>query len=81
MRHALSTYGLADLYRARTVRELPQAANDNHPDRITKFVVHNGGRSASSYMVPVTLARCGEGTEDDADGAAVNEYALRQVAA
>jgi hypothetical protein len=33
------------------------AANDNHPDRITKMMPHNGGCSTTSGLMPVSLAR------------------------
>lgn len=33
------------------------AANDNNPDRVTRFVPHNGGCSTTSGMAAVTLPR------------------------
>jgi len=39
------------------MRKLPIAANDNHPDRVTRMVAYNGGSSGLSHMTPVTLPR------------------------
>lgn len=36
---------------------LRQAANDNHPDRVTRMTAYNGGCSTTSGMVPVSLVR------------------------
>lgn len=47
--HGVATYKAADLKMA--------AANDNHPDRVTRMMPHNGGCSTTSGRVPVTLAR------------------------
>ena len=33
------------------------AANDNHPDRVTRMSPRNGGCSTTSGMMPVTLKR------------------------
>ena len=33
------------------------AANDNNPDRVTRFVPHNGGCSTTSGMAAVSLPR------------------------
>jgi len=60
------------------------AANDNHPDRLTMMIPHNGGCSTTSGLVPVSTKRVGTNeAADDADiqaGLAVTEYCL-QVAA
>lgn len=44
-------------YGLEAIRPAPEAANDNHPDRFTKMMPHNGGCSTTSGMMPVTLAR------------------------
>lgn len=33
------------------------ASNDNNPERVTRFVPHNGGCSTASGMAAVTLPR------------------------
>lgn len=46
---------------ASAVADMPpvamQAANDNHPDRVTRMTPYNGGCSTTSGMVPVSLVR------------------------
>ena len=34
-----------------------KAANDNHPDRVTRMTAYNGGCSTTSGLVPVSLVR------------------------
>ncbi|WP_156765743.1 hypothetical protein [Rhizobium leucaenae] len=57
------TYGLEN-YSAHPL----VAANDNHPDRITRMIPHNGGCSTTSGLMPVSLARSA-----DAGGAGEEE--------
>lgn len=78
---------IASLGAARTMptAAIPIAANDNHPDRVTRLVAHNGGCSTVSGMVPVTVRRtAANDNRADADvmtaGRVVNDYA-QQVAA
>lgn len=45
---------------ASAVADVPaavQAANDNIPDRVTRMTPYNGGRSTTSGMMPVSVAR------------------------
>ena len=63
---------------------LPGPANDNHPTRKTHMTPRNGGCSTLSGLMPVSLPRvaaANDNNDDLAAGAAVNEFALRQVAA
>lgn len=65
-------------------RNRPIAANDNNPDRATRMTAHNGGCSTISGLMPVSVQRVSESLPDDENteaGLAVNDYALRQVAA
>ncbi len=60
-------------------------ANDNNLDRETHLAPHNGGCSTLSGLLPVSLPRVVTAANDNADdlaaGQAVNDYALRGVAA
>lgn len=64
---------------------LPGPANDNNSNRTTHMAARNGGCSTLSGLMPVSLPRVVTAANDnDADlqaGLAVNEYALRGVAA
>lgn len=61
------------------------SANDNKPERTTRMAPHNGGCSTLSGLLPVSLPRVLTVANDNADdlaaGQAVNDYALRGVAA
>lgn len=71
------TYGLSD--------RLPGPDNSNNPHRMTHMAPHNGGCSTLSGLMPVSLPRVLTAANDNADdlaaGQAVNDYALRGVAA
>ncbi|MEB2845887.1 hypothetical protein [Endobacterium cereale] len=51
--------GLPTVYYSLNGRKAPRQvpANDNHPDRTTRMMPHNGGCSTTSGKMPVTLRR------------------------
>lgn len=72
------------LRRASTsARQAP--ANDNHPNRMTRWSIVNGGCSTQCELVPVTVVRtlvpANDNRADIEAGQIVNDYALSKAVA
>lgn len=55
-------------YGAGIPRSVPQAANDNNPDRVTRMTPHNGGCSTTSGKMPVSVRRTSADAAVEGDG-------------